>query len=342
VIGNGEKELSIEVTSYCNLECKHCFARGGIAGRSSLSVDLVKEIAAEGYSMGYRRLHITGGEPLLWEGLFAALDYGFAMGYETITMNTNGTCLTEAISNRLGAYDGLLISVSLEGSEALHDRLRGKGSYRKAVQGIKKALDAGVGLFIFTTACKSLLPELPHYADDLYKRYPAIKGLTLIPLISPTDGAFALSEELLEPADFVQLVRTVSFFNLWGRKTNVLNEPLANVVSRLLHMPWIPQALSLKRAGCIIVMADRDIRLSHSSRNSLGEYESGMIQKILSSDLYEKAILPDEETCPTCQYAEPCRSNGMVRPAEMYGNSHRRVPYCVRVLDRVAQGGGRN
>ena len=143
-----KEKLSIEVTTHCNIDCSFCFARAGDAERSSLSTDIVKAIIADGYNTGYRRLHITGGEPLLWEGLFEVLDYAFEMGYKTTFMNTNGTLLKENIVNRLAVYRGLWISVSLDGSEALHEYLRGEGSYRQVIQGIKKALDAGINLFI--------------------------------------------------------------------------------------------------------------------------------------------------------------------------------------------------
>ena len=170
--GVGQEALAIEVTTRCNGSCLHCFARSGISRRSSLPVDLVKEIIVEGYDAGYRHLHITGGEPLLWKGLFETLDYGFGVGYETIFMNTNGTLITEEISKRLADYGSFSISVSLDGPEALHDRIRGKGSHRRTMRGIEKALNAGNDLTIFTTVTKSLLPELPHFVDDLYKKFP--------------------------------------------------------------------------------------------------------------------------------------------------------------------------
>ena len=47
------------------------------SGNSSLPVDLVKKIIAEGLQASYRQLHITGGEPLLWEGLFDVLEFAF-------------------------------------------------------------------------------------------------------------------------------------------------------------------------------------------------------------------------------------------------------------------------
>jgi len=335
-LGVGQEELSIEVTTRCNGSCLHCFVRSGISRRSSLPVDLVKEIMVEGYDAGYRHLHITGGEPLLWEGLFETLDYGFGAGYETIFMNTNGTLMTEEISKRLADYGSFSISVSLDGPEALHDRIRGKGSHGKTMRGIEKALNAGNHLTIFATVTKSLLPELPRFTDDLYKSFPSINYLILIQLIRATNGTFALSEELLEPEDFIRLVRMVALLNVGGLRAVVKKNPLANIVSKMLEMPWIPRVPPLYREGRMIVMVDRHIGVVHSTRNSLGTYRPGMIRKVLASDEYRRTVAPDQATCPLCKYAQLCKENGMVRPSKGYGDLYVHIPYCRRVLDRIA------
>jgi MoaA/NifB/PqqE/SkfB family radical SAM enzyme len=330
-----QERLSIEVTTHCNINCSHCFVSTRESERTSLSIDLVKEIITEGYNTGYRHLHITGGEPLLWEGLCVALDYAFSMGYETIFMNTNGTLLTEAVSVRLGAHSGLTVSVSIDGPRVLHDRLRGEGSYNRTVRGVKKALDVGVNVFIFAIATKSLVSGLPRFADEIYRRYSGIKYLTLIPIISVQDCVFTNSKELLDPEDFVDLVWTVAFLNVYGLKTDILNDPLVNVVSKMLEMPWIPQTYALYRDGSIIIMANRDICLSHSSRDSFCKYETGMIHDVLSSDEYRKAVARDEKLCPLCKYAELCMENGKVRPTEWHGDMYNEVHYCKRVLDSI-------
>ena len=330
-----EERLSIEVTTHCNSDCLHCFVYAGISERSNLSADVVKKIITEGYDTGYRQLHITGGEPLLWKGLFPALDYAFGIGYKTISLNTNGRLLTRDVSSRLAAYDGLSISVSLEGPEMLHNRLRGEGSYRRAVLGIEKALHAGIDLVVFSTVCKGLLPYLPHFAEAVYKEFPGIKYLTLIQLIAVTDNGFALSEELLDPEDFLRLVQTVALLNLYGLRTNIKNNPLVSVVSKLIDMPWVPQAQPLCRDGSMIIMANRNISLSHSNRDSFGKYSPGMIQRVLDSDEYQKAVAPDETICPSCRYAVLCRENGMIRPSERCMGMYTKELYCKRVLDRI-------
>jgi MoaA/NifB/PqqE/SkfB family radical SAM enzyme len=333
--GVGQEALAMEVTTHCNSSCLHCFVRTGNFRCTNLPVGLVKEILAEGYDAGYRHLHITGGEPLLWEGLFETLDYGFRAGYETIFMNTNGTLITERTGKRLGDYGSLSISISLDGHQGLHDRIRGKGSYRRAMRGIGEALNAGKNLTIFTTVTRSLMPELPHFVDDLYKEFPAVDCLVLIQLIRPMIAAFALSEELLEPEEFIRLVRTVAFLNIGGLLTIVKKNPLVNIVSKLLELPWIPRVPPLYREGCLIVRADRHIGVVHSNRNSFGRYRPGMIRKVLASEGYKATVSPERTICPSCKYAGLCKESGMIRPPEGYRDLHGDTPYCRQVLDRV-------
>ena len=128
----------------------------------------------------------------------------------------------------------------------------------------------------------------------------------------------------------------VALLNVGGLRTIVKKNPLANVVSKMMEMPWIPRVPPLYREGCMIVMANRHIGVVHSSRNSLGRYRPGMIRKVLASDGYRRTVAPDEATCPSCKYAQLCKENGMIRPSEGYRDLNADTPYCRRVLDRIA------
>jgi MoaA/NifB/PqqE/SkfB family radical SAM enzyme len=330
-----EENLSIEVTTHCNSPCSHCFARAGIGEHASLSFDLAKQISTEGYAAGYRHFHVTGGEPLLWDGLFDLLDHVFNLGYKTVFLNTNGWLLSGNVSRRLARYDGLTISVSLQGPETVHDRFRGAGSYRQAVQGIEKALDSGIGTIVFTTTGKGLLADLPSFVNETYKRFPAILSLTVIQIIRVRDDAVDLSAELLSPEDFLRLVRTVALLNLYGYRTDVLNAPLVNVAAKLLNMPWIPRSQPLYAEGSMMIRANHDITLSHAIRDGSFRYKPGMIHNVLTSGTYRNAVAPDKTTCPTCKFAEVCLESGMLRPAELFFDMQPEDPYCRRVLEKV-------
>lgn len=331
-----KESLCIEVTTECNSGCLHCFVHARSSGMSHLSIQMVEKIITEGYSIGFRQLHITGGEPLLWDGLFQSLDYAFDTGYNSVTLNTNGSLLKKDVVTDLSVYDGLSISVSLDGPELLHDHLRGNGSHRRAISGLKTAIDADLDIRVFTVAQKRLIPILPAFSYDLFEQFSGIQYLTLIQLLNPSDNIFFLSKELLEPDDFINLVQTVSLLNVCGLSTKIKNSPLANIVSNLMGIPWIPRSQSLFRDGSMIVKADGEISLSHSTCCSFGNYKPGMIQQVMSSVEYKSEVAPDQLCCPFCKYIHLCRESGMTRPPEHFTNKSKgEMPYCRQVLDKI-------
>jgi MoaA/NifB/PqqE/SkfB family radical SAM enzyme len=240
--------------------------------------------------------------------------------------------------SRLSGYgESLSLSVSLQGPRDLHDRIRGEGSWNMAVKGISLALAAGLNLEVFTSAGRSLLPELPRFAEWLYGEFPGIQFLKLIQLIRVTGDEMDLSEELLAPENFIALVKTAALLNLYGRRVSVLDNPFASAVAARLGMPWIPQALPLHRAGRIVVMADLSITHSHSSRVVLGTYSPGALEKVFRSSAYHDMAGPDTETCPRCRHMDICRAHEMIRPSEWYRDMHPEVPYCKRVMGIISR-----
>ena len=69
------ENLSIEVTTRCTNDCWHCFARAGKQASADLTLNDAISAVDEAYDMGYRHLHLTGGDPLLWHHLFDLLDH---------------------------------------------------------------------------------------------------------------------------------------------------------------------------------------------------------------------------------------------------------------------------
>jgi MoaA/NifB/PqqE/SkfB family radical SAM enzyme len=331
--------LSIELTTHCNSSCSHCFVRARGPLRSSLAPDLVKTMVREGYEAGYRRLHLTGGEPLLWEGLMDILDYAFGLGYEATFLNTNGTLLTPKVSRRLANYNGLGLSVSLQGPRHQHERFRGKGSYDRVQKGIHHALNAGLPIHIFTSVGRSMIPDLPGFVEQVFGAYPDIEQLTFIQLIRVPDDVFDLSKEVLTPDDFIRLVRMISLLNLCGLKVDLLNNPLAVVASKVLKMPWVPLSPPLYRPGSLLITSDLRITLAHSTTHHFGIYKPGILPKIISSDDYSCAVSQDFLICRGCVYYSLCSKEEMLRPSEWYRDMFPEVPYCQRVLAKASSYG---
>jgi MoaA/NifB/PqqE/SkfB family radical SAM enzyme len=266
-------------------------------------------------------------------------DYAFALGYKTTLLNTNGTLLSPELSRKLAGYNGLRVSVSLQGPRRRHDLIRGKGSYDRARKGIENALNAGLPIHIFTTVGRSMIPDLPRFAERVFGTYPDIEQLTFIQLIRVPEDVFDLSKEVLSPDDFLRLVQIVSFLNLYGLKVDLLNNPLAVVASRVLKMPWVPLSPPLYRPGSLMITAERRITLAHSTTNHFAIYKPGILPKIISSDDYRCAVSQDRIICRSCIYSPLCRKEGMLRPSEWYRDMLQQVPYCKRVLAKASSYG---
>jgi len=300
---------------------------------------LVQTIVRDGYEAGYSHLHVTGGEPLLLDGLLGIFDYAFALGYQTAFLNTNGTLLTAAVSRKLACYPGLAVSVSLQGPRRRHDCVRGKGSYDRVLKGIDNALNAGLPVYIFTTVSRSLIPELPRFAERLFVTFPGIEQLTFIQIIRVPEDVFDLSKEVLSPDDFLRLVRMISLLNLYGLKVDLLNNPLAAVASKILKMPGVPLSPPLYRPGSLMITAERRITLAHSTMDHFDMYKPGILSRITKSRDYCRAVSRDRLICRNCVYSRLCSQEGMLRPSEWYRDMFPQVPYCKRVLAKASSYG---
>ena len=332
--GGPEGLLSLEVTTCCNSPCRHCFARAAGKADASLSPALAAASCREGYALGYRHLHLTGGEPLLWPGLFDLLVLAGTLGYRSIFLNTNGLLLSEATAARLARYPGVSVSVSLQGPEALHDAVRGADTHRKAVRGCRHALAAGLPTTVFTVVGQTLLARLAHFAVEVNDRLNGIERLTLIQLIRVAGAPPEIDEDLLDPTAFVRLVRTVSALNLCGFFTHVLNNPLVNAAAELLQTPLVPRSAPLCRPGKLTLRAGGEMTLAHSTSQSIGHYTPGMLAAVLRSTRYARGVAPDRSTCPGCRFYAVCRRHEMQRPTTDVLDTLSTEPYCQRVLAR--------
>ena len=333
---DSSRRLSIEVTKRCNSSCIHCFAGASENDSTEIAYEVLKNIIIDGADAGYRHLHLTGGEPLLYENIFEVIDTALEKGYQTILLNTNGMLLNGRMCQKLAQYPELTISVSLEGSEVLHDYFRGNGTYQRAIKGLETGLEAGLEVIIFTIVCKSLLPELPRFADQLFTSFQGIKYLTLIRPIDSAPINSIFGKELLSPDEFLNLVRAISLLNLYGRPTTLLTDPLINVVARMLAISWIPESKELHQQGNLMVMADRSLSVSHTSDAYCGQYGSASIENVLSYDPYRQAVAPDKLICPACQYAQICHDNGLLRPVDGHALGPIDSHFCKAVLDLVS------
>lgn len=141
------RALDLSLTGRCNLRCAYCFYANEMVGRSDLPAGRWLAFFKELESLAVRSLTLSGGELFMRSDLWELID-GLVAARMRYGILTNGTLLTEEAIVQLGQggrrrrLDS--IQVSIDGSCAeIHDASRGKGSFEKAIRGLRLLKAAG-------------------------------------------------------------------------------------------------------------------------------------------------------------------------------------------------------
>lgn len=79
----------------------------------------------------------------------------------SVRIFTNGMLLKEFIDKLpREAHKSLSFSVSIDGNETIHDEIRGKGTFKKSIEGIKYALERGYKLVTNTVIMKRNVKDI--------------------------------------------------------------------------------------------------------------------------------------------------------------------------------------
>lgn len=179
------------VTSRCNFRCNFCNIWRKKPG-STLPLSKAEDIVNNLSDLGCFYFSISGGEPLLFEGIFELLEYARKSRLKYIHMVTNGYLLDADKARRLNKTGINEISISIDGTERLHDKNRGvPGAYGRAIQAIENLKTYAPGITIVLNAIFS--PEDPQeclHVVNLARRfdvYAKVQPLNHYPVFNEED-----------------------------------------------------------------------------------------------------------------------------------------------------------
>jgi radical SAM protein with 4Fe4S-binding SPASM domain len=135
------KWVVFQVTQKCDLKCKMCYEWGENGSYRSkkelaeLDINVVEKII-EDLAPHNPYFELFGGEPLMYKHLERILQ-AFKKHRCKVDIPTNGTLLKRH-ANALVDNEVRRIWVSIDGSEEFNDLQRGKGVYRRAVDGLEE------------------------------------------------------------------------------------------------------------------------------------------------------------------------------------------------------------
>lgn len=132
------KTIYLHLTKRCNLNCVYCYFDAGESMESELSPSELAILFKDIVLLKPQKLVFTGGEPLLRSDIFNIAHLFRQIDTEKKTrlcLMSNGVLISEPIALSIAQhFDEVRISV--DGPEKVNDRLRGKGSFSKAMKAI--------------------------------------------------------------------------------------------------------------------------------------------------------------------------------------------------------------
>jgi cyclic pyranopterin phosphate synthase len=140
--------LRVSVTDRCNLRCVYCMPAEGVRllrHEEILSFEQIAAVAAAAARLGFRKIRLTGGEPLARKGLVELVSLLAPIpGIEILAMTTNGTLLAPVARElRERGLSSVNISLDTLDPERYAALTRG-GRIEDAFAGIDAALEAGL------------------------------------------------------------------------------------------------------------------------------------------------------------------------------------------------------
>ncbi|MBD2167793.1 nif11-class peptide radical SAM maturase 3 [Calothrix membranacea FACHB-236] len=343
-----------EITLKCNLACQHCGSRAGHTRTQELStaeaLDLVKQMA----DVGITEVTLIGGEAFLrpdWLEIAKAINKaGMLCG-----MTTGGYGITLDTAHKMKEAGINVVSVSVDGLETTHDRIRGRqGSWQWAFKTMSHLKQAGISFGCNTQINRLSAPEFPRIYE--YLRDAGIFAWQ-IQLTVPMGNAADNNEILLQPYELLDVYPMIARVAQRAKREGVQLQPGNNIgyygpYERFLRGGdawsfWQGCSAGLSALG---IEADGAIKGCPSLPTTA--YTGGNIR-----DRSLRSIIEETEElrfnlgagtpkgtehlwgfCKTCEFAELCRG-GCSWTAHVFFDKRGNNPYCHhRALTQQKQG----
>lgn len=322
-----------EITLQCDLACRHCGSRAGHQRPDELStaecLDLVRQMAA----LGVMEVTIIGGEAYLRPDWLEIIQAIRAAGMEC-TMTTGGRGMTAERARGAAAAGIRSVSVSIDGGEVAHDRLRGMtGSHRAALVALANLRQAGIPVTTNTQINRLSLPDLPGVLDTIIDA--GVCGWQVM-LTVAMGRAADQPELLLQPYELLDLFPVLAALKERGRQAGVPVWPGNNIgyfgpYESLLRAELPRGHMSHCGAGCTTLGIEADGAIKGCPSLQTVPWTGGNIRDAGLRDIWERSAplrymrdwTPDDlwGFCRGCYYAAECRAGCTWTAFSLFGKA---------------------
>jgi radical SAM protein with 4Fe4S-binding SPASM domain len=339
-----------EVTLRCDLACRHCGSRAGHARHDELDtaecLSLIDQMAA----LGVLEVTLIGGEAYLRHD-FAELVTAIARHGMSVSMTSGGRGITPELARVCKRAGMDSVSISLDGLESTHDRLRGvKGSFQSALAAFEHLRAAGVPVSCNSQINRLSLPQLPAILELIAERGATAWQLAMT---VPMGRAADEPEVLLQPYEFLQVFPVLGELAERAKQLGVRLWPGNNVgyfgpYEGLLRGSMPRGHSGSCGAGRAVLGIEADGAIKGCPSLPTEAWTGGNIRDDSLQDIWERSA-PLRYTrdrtvddlwgyCRTCYYADECRAGCTWTSFVFFGKAGNN-PYCHhRALEMQRRG----
>ena len=304
------------LTERCNLRCRHCYQSGPVPemGYEEIcrAVDNVKS-AIQSWVTEYEMqmspsFHFTGGEPFLRKDLFEILSYVRDCGF-SVSLMSNGTLIDSDMARRIREAQVSDVQISLDGLEPTHDSLRGRGSFRRTLEGIRNLVAQGVEANINLTVSRinvGQMGKLVRLAEE--QRVSAIAFSRLV----PTGRGAGLSSEALTRGEVAYFYRELRRYKDNPKVVVTSRDPLAAIADMDGESPQAEMPIGGCAAGIfgVTITADGTIMPCRRMDLPIGNIKEVSFRELWAGSPVLWSLRGREDYhggCESCRYWAVCR-----------------------------------
>jgi MoaA/NifB/PqqE/SkfB family radical SAM enzyme len=158
------ESIAIALTMRCNLHCKMCNLWK--SQTKDLPYEKVLSLLDDAYELGARRFDPWGTELFMREDTPQIIEYADRIGFREIYVVSNGLLLNSSkFLDNMARLKSLVIIVSLDGPQNIHDGLRGAGVFDQAVSSLHELIRRGIKTSIASIIMRPTIDHLNKIVD---------------------------------------------------------------------------------------------------------------------------------------------------------------------------------
>ncbi len=336
--------LQWHITERCNLSCKHCYFNKEFT-KNELSFEQLTEIFYQYLEITEKweiprennLISISGGEPLVREDLFDLLGLlKKHRGKLRYGLMSNGTLITKPVAKKLKKLGIKAVQISLEGVGETNDKIRGKGSFKKAERGIDMLINQGIAVLISTTITKENLTGINELIGFCIK-----KGINYLGIrrFVPIGRGKAIKDKMLEPLQVREL-----YLSLLQKNRELQNKGIKLHIMFGCEDSIIAQEKCYEPHGCnagyysFSILPNGDVYACRRLPILLGNIlKDGFYKIYYHSDAIKRirASQKPSNACQNCEFWNKCLGGAKCISYGYFGSLNMPDPQCWKIFKKL-------